>query len=313
MILQGTRGQGFKGSSEMLKNYKEQILFAGDLGLIEKGKIYLTQPVCTILKEFDTDMHRSITIFHLLTHTSGLLSDPGAYKEPYPIERFSDCINNEKWIEVMLEGNVENKPGKVWSYCSKGFSFLGEIIKRISGQNYTDYILEKIIKPLEMNETFFMVPEELYDRVCNVTEWDKERMEAKEPPFSLSILAGGGLYSTLNDLFKFCQMFLNKGELNNNRILSKKSIEAMTRNHLNNVPQYCWGRNGELQSYGLGLRMIKNEIVTEGSFGHGGAGRSFVVVDPKEELIFVYYIPTTIPWVPESEINTRQIVWSGIL
>jgi CubicO group peptidase (beta-lactamase class C family) len=281
--------------------------------LIEQGKIFLYQTVSSIIDEFMNNLHGDITIFHLLTHTSGLASDGGYFSEPYPKGWWSDSSSGS-WIKKMLSGPLQSKPGEAFGYCSSGFAILGEIISRVSGMSYEDYIHENVLEPLGIQNSFFIIPDELKHRVCLTSQWDEQRLMSQVPNAYMPPRSSGGLYSNLEDLWRLGQMFLNKGTFNGNRILSRKAVEAMTRNHLNNIPAYYWGANYKSIKMGLGVSLAScaDTITTPETFGHEGAGRSAIYIDPVEELVAVYFVPSEVEWAPESILSPRNIIWSGL-
>ncbi|NLG85468.1 MAG: beta-lactamase family protein [Firmicutes bacterium] len=284
--------------------------------LVEEGLLELFQPVASILDEFKTRMHERIQIFHLLTHTSGLAADPGYFTEAYP-RGWREGFDPEKdnWIKAVLEGPVQNEPGEAFNYCSAGFAILGEVIARITGMPYEEYVRRKIFEPLGMERTFFDVPEGLHDQVCLVSEWDEKWLKDETDRRGWPPRAGGGIYSTLPDLWRFGQALLDKGTFNGQRILGRKMVEAMTRPQLGGgVPAFYWGARFKSYNYGLGLDLYTKAVVmSPGTFGHEGAGRSALYVDPAEGLVAVYFVPTQVDWVPESIVNPRAIIWSGII
>jgi CubicO group peptidase (beta-lactamase class C family) len=144
----------------------------------EEGKLRVDQNVSEIIDEFNNPMYGNITIFSLLTHTSGILPDPGAFFEPYIKEW--DWFEKEQWIEGVLSGALLFKSGKEWRYSSIGFVILGEIIKRVSKMGYEKFIDENILKPLGMEDTYFNVPDEKVKRVSFTDEmqekWFYERI-----------------------------------------------------------------------------------------------------------------------------------------
>jgi len=103
-------------------------------------------------------MHRQISIFHMLTHTSGLKAEPGSYLEPYPEDLYSG-ITKENWIKRLLTGPLQYKTGTTWNYCSKNYSFLAEIVARVSGMDFPDYVSANILEPLGMKDTFYFAPQ----------------------------------------------------------------------------------------------------------------------------------------------------------
>jgi len=168
-----------------------------------------------------------------------------------------------------------------------------------------------------MKDTMFDVHDELLDRVClsseNDEKWFAERNDrpASDPP-----RGAGGLYSTMEDLQKFGQMMINKGSLNGVRILSRKTVESMTRNHLNGIKSYCWGSGGIEMEYGLGFHVYSNNtFLSPGSFCHEGAGVCGLYMDPVENFVFVYMCPLAegVGWQAKAVINLRNVAWSGIL
>ena len=292
----------------------------GIMKLVEDGIIHLYKPVSAFIEEFDTDQHRNITIEHLLTHTSGAVKpDPGAMAESYPAYFFPVWpLDSEEKKHECFKGFLSissfNEPGKEWAYSSAGFMFLAEIIARVSGMPYYDFIMENIVKPLGMGKTFFKIPKELYGETCVVEGqegWDYR--EAGTMPDSLQCLSGGGgLFSTLHDLWKFGQAFLNKGRFNGNRILGEHTVKAMTFNRLKNVPAVCWGANITNITAGLGFGFDNQGLQSSETFGHEGSGRSRLLIDPKEDLIAVFFVPSAIEWLPDSIRMPPQIIWSGL-
>ncbi|OAB40343.1 serine hydrolase domain-containing protein [Paenibacillus antarcticus] len=282
--------------------------------LIEDGQLYIDQPVSTILEEFNTPVHKDITLFHLLTHTSGILPVTGYYNEPYPREWWG--VNGmENWIRKVLQGPLICQPGDAYNYSSAGFALLGEIVSRVSGIKYEDYVLANIIHPLGMTRTFFDVPEHLRSEVCSVEASDIERLSVQDDNSLNPPRSDGGLYSTLYDMWRFGQMLLNGGSFEGERILGRKSVDLLTRRHLFNIPAYHWGGQIKDKGHALGFDLAINHLAYEsvGTYQLEGAGRSGFFVDPVENLIVVFFVPSTSSWVPESVLGTKQIIWSSLL
>ncbi|WMT43573.1 serine hydrolase domain-containing protein [Paenibacillus sp. D2_2] len=231
--------------------------------LVEEGKLYYKQQVCTWIKEFDTDYHRDITLWHLLTHTSGLMPDPGCLQEPYPFPWYgwwvhekrdkSDQWSASEWIKLILGGRMAARPGEQWNYCTAGYAILGEVIARVSGMSYEQYIREYITEPLGMEHTFMDVPKQLHSKVCYVNPWEEnglkesaEHTEVRADVGNTAVdemppAAGNGLFSTLHDLWKFGQCLLDGGTFNGHTLLGRRTVENMVSNQLSGVPSKCWG------------------------------------------------------------------------
>lgn len=281
--------------------------------LVEDGLLYLEQPVGTVIEEFNTPCYDKINILHLLTHTAGICPVSGYFCESYPEE--PEWRKEDNWIKAALAGPVYAQPGESWIYCTFGYAVLGEIISRVTGIHGEEYIRRNILKPLGMNDTDFDVHEDWLDRTCFVFDWEKEKSSQKpganqNPPPRTD----GGIYSTLSDLWKFGQMILDGGTFNGNRIISRKSLEYMTRNHLKpNTPAFHWGAKYQDFKHGLGFNLLLSELLTPGTFNHEGYGRSALYIDPAEKMVAVYFIPSVHDWIPEAFINPRTIIWSGLL
>lgn len=284
--------------------------------LVEKGKLNLDQSVSDFIKEFDNDMYGGVSIFELLTHTSGIKADNGGFLEPYPEEDNWDKLTKDNWIKKGLTGPMQYQPGTVWNYCSFGFQVLGELVARISGMDFVDYVIKNIFEPLGMEDTHFFVPKEKHDRVCVTEEWNKHvLLKDKKDLFSTSILAGGGIHSTLTDLWKFAQMFLNNGTSNNNRILGRKTVEAMTKKQIVDFPSYNWSGDqfkvANRWSYGYGVQVAKHHFQNDSVFGHEGYGGAQILIDPEEDFIYIG-LSSDSEFCQESWHNTLAVVWAGI-
>ncbi|MUT65153.1 serine hydrolase [Paenibacillus sp. NEAU-GSW1] len=304
--------------------------------LIEQGKLFLRQSVSEWIEEFKNPMYEKVQIWHLLTHTSGIQADPFYYLEPYPMGwwnivfafepdtegpyavKNADELEKQRcsaWLKAVLSGKPLAAPGEQWIYSSAGYAVLGEIIARASGMPYEQYILDKIAKPLGMNRTFFDVPAELHSEVCVINEFEKQRLDEHENRKYAPPRAGGGLYSTLDDLFLFGQMLLNGGHYNGVRIVSRKSIEKLASNTLGSgVKGFCWGGKITEFTYGLGASITgPGEWMPEGTYGHEGAGRCKLMVDPKHKAVIAFFVPSNVEWCPESITGTQNIIGSGWL
>ncbi|MDQ6420792.1 serine hydrolase domain-containing protein [Paenibacillus sp. LHD-117] len=305
--------------------------------LVEQGKLFLRQSVAEWIEEFKHPMYERVQIRHLLTHTSGIQADPFYYQEPYPMgwwdvlfayepdkEGASDETDPEKleelekqgrtaWIRAVLSGKPLAGPGEQWSYSSAGYAILGEVVTRASGVRFEEYVMEKIVRPLGMSRTFFSVPEELHAEVCVINQHEASRLTNKESGHAPR--AGGGIYSTLEDLFRFGQMLLNGGSLDGVRILSRKSVEKLTANALDDgIPGFCWGGKVASMTYGLGASLTgPGEWNTEGSYGHEGAGRCKLHIEPERKAVIVFFVPSNTDWSPESITGTQNIIGSGWL
>ena len=194
------------------------------------------------------------------------------------------------------------EPGDHWMY---GFSIdvLGAVIEVLSGKTLGEYLKEKIFNPLGMKDTGFFVPPEKQDRIAtlyHILEGMKpvdRKYPSEKPAFEGG---GGGLFSTVEDYSRFAQMLLCGGTLKGERILGRKTIDLISRDHL--TPQQQATHNWETQrgyGYGLGVRVMTNPEIagingSVGEWGWDGAFGNWFCVDPRENLTCVY-LTTNLP------------------
>ncbi len=306
--------------------------------LIEDGYIRLSTYVSEIIPQFGEKPFNDITLWHLLTHTSGIYPDGGCFNET-TIKSQWDYIKEAAdkwdkkgefdWITPALSAGLRRPVGKEWMYSSFGFVILGEVISRVSGMNVHNYIEEKIIRPLKLNDSgFYHTPEtagrsfygsakhkayleriisgELNDRDGDGSVWDNI-------PNS-----GGGIHSTVYDLVRFGNAFVNGGRLEGGRILGRKSVEKMSAVQLHGVPDHCWDANEPNRLYGVGfdIRRSLNFSYSDRTIMHEGAGASSLDIDLEEQLVAAWFVPfNEVPggWSPEPLYNVQNIIWSGLI
>lgn len=298
---------------------------AAILMLIEDGRLYLQQSVADWLPPFDTPLHRPINLWHLLTHTSGLMPDPGFDLEPFArpwfaswIRRRREMDGSRRWtadddIRLVLSGPLRDKPGRQWLYSTAGYAILAEVVSRASGMPYERFVEERILKPLGMNRSFFRVPEPLWRETCVIGDWEEEWLKRPAESDALAVAGGNGLFSTLEDLWRFGQAMLDGGRFGETRLLGRRMVREMVSNQLKDVPGRPWGADIPKIECGLGWSLHPGDLCSPGTFGHEGFGRSMLFVDPAERLVFVCFTPTPIDWVPEAVFGPRNIVWSALL
>ena len=234
---------------------------------------------------------RPITLRDLLTHTSGL-SDLSA---PRP-----NCTLAELTM-AYSQLPLKFPPGTKWEYCNSGINVLGRLVEVASGQTFAEFLQERIFKPLGMKDTTFWPTPAQAKRLAKPYQPAKEGRGLEEGTIwfikdnlsdrSRTAFPSGGLFSTAQDMFRFYQMVLNGGEFNGKRIVSRESVDVMTRAQTGDI------RTGftEGMSFGYGWAVVKRPagvtaMLSSGTFGHGGAYGTQGWVDPKKELICVLMI-----------------------
>ncbi|OWK45381.1 serine hydrolase domain-containing protein [Fimbriiglobus ruber] len=288
------------------------ITAVGIMILADEGKLSVDDPVEKHLPEFKGQLlvaaraqdtvtlkkpPRPITLRDLLTHTSGL---PGNYP---PV--FADVYSkrNRTLTETTLvisQRPLDFEPGTKWSYCNTGIDTLGRVIEVASGKSYEAFLAEHVFGPLGMTDTTFYPTAAQVKRVAVLYGKTGDKLTAVPVPFIDFVKDGkfpipaGGLFSTGADVAKFYRMMLNKGELDGKRILSEKAVAEMTKTQTGDI------KTGfvEGMSFGFGFAVVKEpkgvtEMLSAGTFGHGGAFATQSWADPRQDLFAILLIQRT--------------------
>jgi CubicO group peptidase (beta-lactamase class C family) len=294
--------------------------------LVDEGKVNIADPVEKYLPEFkgqcvaagkDTGPAHAprhpITIREILSHTSGLVlaSDP-SLKNTYVLK------DN---VAKLAAAPLRQEPGTKFEYNNSGFDTAGRIIEVVSGLAYADFMQRRLFDPLGMQDTTFWPTAEQAQRLARSARFTADKTALEEvkldkglsqavidklgqgvtaPPALLadfgvgSVLdyarhfaaPAGGLFSTASDVGKFCQMLLNGGVYQGQRYLSEAAVRQMTSIQTGDVPV------NPQEAYGLGwyVKIRADEGPAVGSFGHRGARRPVMWVDPKNQLALVLLV-----------------------
>jgi len=242
---------------------------------------------------------RPITVRHILTHTAGLSNaytgklTRKAYRKAQRRSSREDTIAD--FVKRYAAVPLNYHPGDEWQY-SRATCVVGRLVEVISGQTLDVFMRERIFEPLEMRDTSFYLPMDKLPRfAANYSPGPGRKITLLDPANEhsgfvkkphLYFMGSGGLLSTANDYFRFCQMLLNKGELGGQRILKKETVELMTRSHTGNLN--LWLAPGA--SFGLGFAINPVDSETGGAAGTyswGGAAYTKFWIDPQREIIGV--------------------------
>jgi CubicO group peptidase (beta-lactamase class C family) len=293
--------------------------------LYEEGRFQLDDPITRFLPCFK-DMRvavggmrgkletvpaeRDITFRDLLTHTSGLTY---GFMEATPVDgqyrdRGVDFQTSDKTLAEVVELAADvpliAQPGAEWNY-SIATDVLGHLVAVISGMPFDQFLRERVTGKLGMVDTEFQVPADKLSRfAANYTSMPDGRLMLIDDP-QKSIFGtqrkicsgGGGLVSTAGDYMRFCQMMLNKGELNGVRLLGRKTVELMTTNHLRgDMAEMGQPRFSESSYFGIGFGLgfsvtldpAKAQILgSAGEYAWGGAASTAFWIDPAEDMAVI--------------------------
>lgn len=292
--------------------------------LAERGELDLWDPVSLYIPEYKEQkvwtenglipMERENTIWDLLNMTSGIIypnpdCEPGrimdkVLRELIARREAGEKVDTLEYARAIAGVPLCFQPGEQWMY---GFSadILGAVVEVVSGMTYGEFLRKELFEPLEMKDTGFFVPKEKKERFAVAYEWVNEQ---ELIPFTRSHLgeyyeedvafesAGAGLTSTLDDYSHFATMMVQKGVYKGKRILGQKTVEFMTQNHLTEKQrENCnWY---SLLGYGYGclMRVLIDQGVAGsnaplGEYGWDGWMGDYVVMDPKDEMVLLYFI-----------------------
>ncbi len=310
--------------------------------LWEEGKFRLDDPISKFIPEFrnprvlqsftyaDTTYttrpaDSEITIRHLLTHTSGV-----GYGAIDSDERIKMIYEKAGIVELFTEDDIQigdvikklgslplhHHPGEKFTY-SMGLDVLGYLIEIISGLPFDQFLKEKIFDPLGMKDTYFYLPEDKAGRLVSVQyntngAWKNFSSPSFEVNYPVKghkrFFAGGaGLSGTMGDYASFLQMYLNGGELNGVRILSRTTIESMMANQTGDL------FGGGDQYHGLAFGVLTPEGKAKGGLGSigtfvwGGYFNTSYFADPSEKMIGIIMKQTQGPTKDQTSWKFKQI------
>lgn len=230
---------------------------------------------------------REITIHDLLTHTAGLgtggLGSLLATPSPFPLPADRTLASE---MGRYASGALDFQPGERWTYSGLvGHDVVARIIEIVSGQSYDEFIQERIFAPLDMNNTWFNVPEEYADRRVVIQGRNMDPFFNRTTNY---FSASAGLNSIAADYMKFEQMLVNGGELFGNRILSPRTIEMMASDQTGGIYRGI-GRNRSGEGFGYTVAVTEDPVSAGArrsarAFGWAGAFGTRSWSDPEEEL-----------------------------
>lgn len=289
--------------------------------LVDDGKLELDAPVAKYLPELANmkvgivksgnilgsaelpleSARRPITVRDLLRHTSGLLYPPRSAEMSinalYAKAEFQEDRTLAHFVASLAGLPLGHQPGEVWEY-SYSTDVLARIVEVASGKPFDAFLQARIFDPLNMIDTSFHVDQSKLHRLVDPPTRRIPQFDITRPRKLLS--GGAGLASTAVDYMIFCQMLLNGGVLNGNRVLTDESVRRLTQNSLPDGVRFIGVDTGPKvgASWGLGVNVRVNantSIVpgSVGSYGWSGIWGTYFWVDPAEKLIAIQMIQVT--------------------
>jgi len=316
--------------------------------LWEEGKFKLDDPISKYIPEFKnprvlkTFQYRDttytaapasgeITIRQLLTHTSGIgygmIDNDERMKMIYQKAGVTDAfttaeITIAESVKKLAKLPLHHNPGEKFTY-SEGLDVLGYLIEVVSGIPFDQYLRKHLFDPLGMNDTWFYLPAEKAGRLVAVQqknengEWSRFPATFYDPDYPIKgakrfFSGGGGLSSTAKDYATFLQMYLNGGELNGIRILSRTTVAIVLSNQAGSL------YGGSEKFFGLAFSVITPRgeemggLGSAGTFDWGGYFNTQYFADPKEKIIGILMKQTQGKVTDNTAWKFRQLIGQSL-
>jgi len=319
--------------------------------LVEEGRVSLDDPVHRYIPQWrDLGVYEGgfiggfrtkrtsapMRVVDLMRHTSGLTygfqqrtNVDAAYRKLH-IGEIPTALSLEQMIDELAKVPLEFSPGSAWNY-GVSTDVVGYLVGKISGQPFEQFLRSRILDPLGMSDTDFMVPAAKASRfaACYAAtpkggmalQDDPQTSFFLKPPTFVS--GGGGLVSTAADYLRFCKMLLNGGALDGVRLVSPKTLELMSHNHLpgsKDLPDLAVSLFSEVTYAGVGFGLGFAVSVSPargllpgspGDISWGGLASTYFWVDPREQLIVIFMTQLTPSATYPIRRELRTLVYSA--
>jgi CubicO group peptidase (beta-lactamase class C family) len=260
--------------------------------LVEDGLVGLTRPVQEYIPEFTGEDKELVCVHHLLTHTSGIRDDRviGHLTTEWSYAA-SEEPTDARALRITAAAPLGRKPNEEMMYANFNYTWIAEIVRRITDETIASFARRRIFEPLGMTGTSYEEPT------------DGARLVRPDfvPPPPLnderirSLMTGGGrAYSTAGDLAVFGQLFLDGGVYAGRKILSRNAVAEMTSNQIPGIGARLPGEYHREASWGYGWSIGGDEkwnnyyVIPDGAFTHPGGSGSSLWCDPARDLIGIY-------------------------
>lgn len=302
----------------LIASLTKPVVAMATLLLVERGLINLNDRAVEFLPEFDAADKKTITIRHLLSHTSGL---------PDMLPNNRVLRTSRSSLDCFVQGTcgvtLDFPPGRGVQYQSMGYALLGEIIHRVSGHSCAEFLRRELFEPLGMHDTALGTPDDWWEstpdppaRIERIAEvrvpeeqrggddwnWNSRYWRCLGAPW-------GGLLSTPHDLLIFCRLILCGGAYGNVRLFSPATVEAATTNQLACLPDLPEA-DRRTRGWGFGWRLnwpahgsSFGDLLSERACGHWGATGTLFWIDPARDAAAV--VLTTQPMTRDAPHLTR--------
>jgi len=272
--------------------------------LQDEGKLKLTDPVANYIPEFaglksPSGQPANLTIIQILTHTSGLGEASG------PAAQSASTLAD--LVPVWLAAKMQFEPGAQWKYCQSGINLAGRIVEVVSGLSFDAFLQRRLFDPLGMTDTTFYPTKAQRARLATAYAKNKDAGLVPVPPRAgfgapeHPPQGNGGLFSTPQDYARFCQLLLGQGTVGSQRLLSPAAVKSLASIHTGEIPTGFfqteqWGKRGANYGWGVGTCILRTphpghgEMLSPGSYGHGGAWGTQAWIDPVKGVAYLLFV-----------------------
>jgi len=270
--------------------------------LYDQGRLNLDQNVSEIVPAFKGREKEKVTIRHLLTHTSGL---------PGWVRFYLNLEGKERIIQEICETELINEPGTAYVYSDLGMILMQRVLETVSRKSLDHMVKDYLTTPLGMTRTFYNPDSSIKTEVIptEISDWHMKLVHGfvhDENTFVMGGVSGhAGLFSTIQDLSVFCQMYLNGGFYGGRTIIKEETIKLFTSRQ--NIVE------GSTRALGWDTRSEKNSMAGEympiQAFGHSGFTGTSIWIDPVKKA-FVILLSNRVHPTRENQkiISVRPIV-----
>ncbi len=278
---------------------------AAVLMLQDEGRLNVADPVAKYLPEFanlktPSGQPANLTITQILTHTSGLA------EAPQPAAKEAKTL--AELVPLWLAAPMQFEPGAKWQYSQSGINAASRIVEVVSGMSFDAFLQERLFNPLGMKDTTFYPTDAQRARLVTAYAKNKDSgaLEAVPPRADFGTRdrppqGNGGLFSTVPDYARFCQMLLAGGTLEGRTYLSPEALKFLNTPQTGDLPtgffqNVAGGQRGVNYGWGLGTCVLRTPhdgvaaMLSPGTFGHGGAWGTQAWVDPVKGVAYVLMV-----------------------
>ncbi|WHY85974.1 serine hydrolase domain-containing protein [Neobacillus novalis] len=288
-----------------LASVSKPLIMLSLMKLVEQGEVSLDDPISYFLPSYLGTNKADITLFELLTHTSGIPGQQPLYKQ---------VKTPEEMREAVRQLPLRNKIGSTVEYTSQGYMILGDIIESVTGNRLDTGMKELVFAPLGIVNTMFNPPEQYINRMAatEYCSWRNQTIRGMVHDENCVVLGGiaghAGLFGTAKDLSIICQMMLRMGRTDNEEFLNPLTIKLMTENHTKslNLARALGWQGKDLKGSPAG------DLFSPTSYGHTGFTGTSLWMDPEKDVFAILLTNRVHPTRENEKIKRIRAIYHNL-